>query len=172
MYRNQNYLDLPLKKLLCNSLILPHFDYGSLIFYFSIKQSLRIKLQTAQNKTIRFILNLHPRTHIGSAHFKSLNYLSIDSRVKYFSVVLVYKCLTGLAPPYLSTIFTRPTHNYNTRHSQSSLNIPKTGTNGQKSFSYFAVISWNLLPSQIQNLTSLPLFKYRVKQHLLSLLPD
>ena len=62
LYRKQSILNDPLRRLLCNALIQPHFDYASQAWYPYLTKTLSIKLQRAQNKCIRFCLNLDKST--------------------------------------------------------------------------------------------------------------
>ena len=61
LYRKNRYLTPYLKRLLCNALIQPHFDYVCLAWYPDLNK----KLQTVQNKCIRCCLQLDNRSHIG-----------------------------------------------------------------------------------------------------------
>ena len=61
LYRKQSILNGPLRHLLCNALIQPHFDYASHAWYPNLTKTLSIKLQRAQNKCIRFCLNVSCR---------------------------------------------------------------------------------------------------------------
>ena len=58
LYRKQNFLDGSLRRLLFNALIQPHFDYACTSGYPMLNKRLSKKIQAAQNKCIRFYLNL------------------------------------------------------------------------------------------------------------------
>ena len=62
MYRKQNYLDRSLRRLLLKALIQPHFDYACTSWYPGLNKRLSKKIQTAQNKCIRFFLNFEKRS--------------------------------------------------------------------------------------------------------------
>merc|ERR1711888_325942 len=66
LYRNKNLLNFQCRKILCTALIQCHFDYSCSSWYPGMNKGLKDKLQVAQNKTIRFILNLDNRAHIGN----------------------------------------------------------------------------------------------------------
>ena len=57
LYRKRIHLNTKDRKLLCSSLIQSNYDYGCNSWYRGLSQSLKNKFQTAQNKTIRFILD-------------------------------------------------------------------------------------------------------------------
>ena len=63
LYRKNRFLSPPLRRLLCNSLIQPHFDYACSAWYPNLNKRLKSKLQIIQNKCIRFCLNLNNRAH-------------------------------------------------------------------------------------------------------------
>ena len=60
LYRKNRYLIPYLKRLLCNALIQPHFDYAYSTWYPNLNnKKWKSKLQTIQNKCIRYCLQLH-----------------------------------------------------------------------------------------------------------------
>ena len=62
LFRKAKFLSFHTKKLLVMSIIQCHVNYASTIRFYSITQSLRDKFQTTQNKIIRFVVNLDPRS--------------------------------------------------------------------------------------------------------------
>ena len=79
---------------------------------------------------------------------------------------MVFKALNGLAPEYLSNLFIRDSesHLLDLRNTSTDLQLPKkTATNGQKCFSYRGVKSWNYLPFEIKQASSLKVFKAKLK---------
>ena len=54
LHRKQNYLNKSLRRLLLNALIQPHFDYACTSWYPGLNKRLSKKIQTAQNKCVRF----------------------------------------------------------------------------------------------------------------------
>lgn len=73
LYRMNTFLTPTLIRLLCNALIQPHFDYACSAWYPNLNQSLKRKLQTIQNKCIRFCLQLGKLDHIGVTEFEQIN---------------------------------------------------------------------------------------------------
>ena len=80
LYRKNKFLNSSLRRLLCNALVQPHFDYACSAWYPNLTQNLNKKLQTTQNKCIRFCLQLGNRSHIGVTEFKQINWLPIRER--------------------------------------------------------------------------------------------
>ena len=82
---------------------------------------------------------------------------------------MVFKCLNGLAPPYLCQKFkTRSeVHNCNTRN-RDRLHIPLCRTAaGQRAFTFRGQKLWNSLPDEFQSITNLDVFKVKIEQHFL-----
>ena len=68
-----------LNRLLSNSLIQPHFDYGCISWYPLINKKIRKKIQVTQNKSISFYLKLNSKHHIGAKKFNQ-NKLATNKR--------------------------------------------------------------------------------------------
>jgi hypothetical protein len=82
---------------------------------------------------------------------------------------MTFKCMKGLAPPYLCDKFkTRSkTHSVNTRN-KDKLDIPLyNSASGQRTFHYRAVSIWNELPNHIKDIDTLDRSKLEYKCHLL-----
>ena len=54
LYRQNKFLDIPLRRLLCNAIIQPFFDYACNTWYPNLNKNLKTRLEAAQNKCIRF----------------------------------------------------------------------------------------------------------------------
>ena len=80
LYRKQSFLNSKLRRMLCNALIQPHFDYACSAWYSNLNKNSTKKLQIAQNKCIRFCLGLDNRSHIGVKEFKTINWLAVQNR--------------------------------------------------------------------------------------------
>ena len=120
LYRKNEFLTEQTKKLLVMSLIQCHFDYACSVWYSGLTQFLKNKLQTTQNKMIRFVLNLDCRTSITAEHFKLLKWLPVQKRVEQIILCHVFKVKNNLAPVYLCESFiTQDTiHSHSTRLSK------------------------------------------------------
>ena len=81
LYRQNRFLNFPLRRLLCNAMIQPFFDYACNAWYPNINKKLKMRLQAAQNKSIRFCLKLNGRSSIKSKDFEKVNWLPIHERV-------------------------------------------------------------------------------------------
>ena len=90
------------------------------------------RLQTAQNKMIRYLLNYGCRRHIGFSDFKKSNCLDINARVDYMSLNLMFNIFNNVAPSYMCDI-NRISHRHNTRQSDSAFVVPGVKGQGSKS---------------------------------------
>ena len=124
LYRKQKFLTPYLRRLLCNSLIQPNFDYACLTWYPSLNKKLQQRLQTAQNKCIRFCLQLSSRTHIDSSHFKKLNWLSVQDRFSLMSATCTHKFVYSNCPKYIHDILNLMNCPNETRNSFLRLSQP------------------------------------------------
>ena len=147
LYRQCRQFDSDIKKTLVNALIICHFDYTSASWYSALTVAKAEKLQTAQNKLVRFVFSLGPRTHIEPYHFKKLNWLPISTRVLQLKLNHMYKIFHRTAPSYLLNI-TRAVdiHQHQTRKHTYSFFVPTVKSACKRSFFYTGLLGWNDLP--------------------------
>ena len=147
-----------MRRLLCNALIQPHFDYACSAWYINLKKSFKTKLQVMQNKCIRFCLKLGKRTHIGAKEFNYLNWLPVEQRFHQCLCVNIFKYFNDVCPLYLKDIFQpmERTH-INTGSSTLKLNQPlRKSIYGQRNV-YLAPVKWNSLPENLKHLENINL---------------
>ena len=75
LYRKNNFLVPSPRRLLCNALIQPHFDYACSAWYPNLTKKLKPTIQTTQSKCIRFCLQLDKLKDIPHEKFERLNWL-------------------------------------------------------------------------------------------------
>ena len=90
LYRQKNFLTPGLRRLLCNAIIQPHFDYACTTWFPMLNKKYKKKLQVMQNKFICFCLQLGSRSHIGYREFESINWLPVDLAVCVVSSFQVF----------------------------------------------------------------------------------
>lgn len=152
---------LDTKKIIYNSIVLPHFNYCSTIYINCSKEQIAV-LQKIQNKAMRIILNCDrdtPRTFMLDA----LNMMSIAQRIKYNVLIFIFKIVRGMMPNYLKEklIYTRNIHNVNTRqNTENVLRLPnyRLETTRMNLF-YNGIKLFNDLPVEIRNKETLNSFK-------------
>ena len=64
LYRKSEFLNVKNRKLLCLAMLQSRFDYGYNVYYRGLREEVKTKLQTAQNKIIRFILSYDSQRHL------------------------------------------------------------------------------------------------------------
>ena len=186
LYRKSKFLTGHTKRLLVNSLIQCHFDYASSAWFLGLSQQLKGKLQVAQNRLVRFILGLPPRSHIGREELTSVGWLPVKDKVNLTILTHVHKVNSNTAPLYLhehfspaSCVHKHPTRfrvkaaSYNDREyamvDSKRYSLPPVKGCGMKSFAYHGCSLWNSLPQDIRDTHSPSVFKHKVKAHLLKL---
>ena len=169
MYRKSSFLTKNLKRLLCNALIQPHLDYACASWFPNLNKKLKTKLQSFQNKCIRFCLELKNRNHIGHAELKEINWLNISDRVDLCNTTSVHKFINNKGPPYMADIFSlAPKQRISTRHSLLKLKTPFRSTNmGQNCISFIGPSLWNNLDNNLKEIPNLNSFKHKFKSKLL-----
>ena len=164
LYRKQDVLNASLKRLLCNALIQPHFDYARQAWYPNLTKTLSRKLQCAQNKCIRFCLDLESRAHLDNRTFKKINWLPTSERVNQRICVSAFNFFNNSSPLYMSDIFTPCKVIQNTRNSAHRFKIPFRRTNnGQNTLSYLGPKIWNSLSSDLKLSKNKNAFKHKMK---------
>ena len=154
-----------------NSYILPILDYGCLIWGRCTKSNILRLFLKFQKRAARLILHADLLTP-SELMFNELKWLTFPKRVQYHTCTTVYKALHGLAPEYLSDVFTRISmvHNRNLRSVDNDfLRLPTSNTNFyENSFTISATKLWKVISLNIRNIEGLNEFKRALKSYLLS----
>ena len=120
-----------------------------------------------QNKVVRFVLELGPRTHVGQEQRNELGLLSVKDRVAQLKLNRVFKIYHGLSPDYLNVDINRirPTslHNYSTRDSPYNFTVPRIKGQANNTFFYSGIQHWNSLPNAVQQRNEFSRFKKATK---------
>ena len=115
------FLPSSLLVLYLKSYILPCVDYCDIVWDCCSKQDSN-HLQTLFNYACHIALH-RPRLSSSSALWNDLGLSSLSSHRKLHLAQLMFKCLNSLAPPYLSSLFHKPSHRYSTLNS-TLVNLP------------------------------------------------
>lgn len=168
MYRKARCLSTETRKTLTTALIQCHFDYSCSSWYAGVSQTLKNKLQIAQNKTVRFIKELGPRSSVRQPELSSVGFLNIENRVKQLRLGHAHKIYNNKCPTYLKDNFIKVSenHEYNTRSSQFNFVVPKIKGVDSSTFFFNAIKDWNSLPNNIKSIKDHNAFKTVIKQHL------
>ena len=90
LHRKNKFLTPALRRLLCNALTQPHFDYALSAWYPNLTQKMKNKIQVMQNKCIRYCLQPDKMTHISKNKFETLNRLPVKVSQSINSIVFKY----------------------------------------------------------------------------------
>ena len=137
----------PYRRLLCNVLIQPHFDYACTAWYPNLTKKLKDKLQVTPKNALDFVWNCNVG-NVYQMNTKKLNWLPINHSFKQYVTSAVFKFVQNKYPAYMSEVF-RPSENMriNARNSYLKLNYPfrKTST-GQNVFCCIGPAIWSRIP--------------------------
>ena len=99
--RIRRFLDRDSCHHIIRSLVLSRLDYANAILLGS-KASDISKLQKLQNWAAKLIFCANKSDH-ATPFIHQLHWLNINNRIKFKILVIVYKCLNGLCPSYLTS---------------------------------------------------------------------
>ena len=151
-----------------NSLVFSKLFYCSTVWSGTSKDNVH-KPQLLQNFAARILTNTKKYDHI-SPILNELGWLTIEELLNLCDLIMICKCINGLAPNYLSSkLYKRSdTHAYNTRLKEH-LSLPLCTTSiAQRNFYFRALESWNKLSVATRNSSSLAQFKRRARGEMRS----
>ena len=167
LYRKNRFLTPTLRRLLCNALIQPHFNYACSAWYPNLTKKLKNRIQTSQNKCIRFCLQLDKMTHISHKEFEILNWLPVNERFDQCIYSIVFKYVNNQCSNYLNEVFqTASENNIHSRGSFLKLKCPFRKA-GQMALSYIGPTIWSKTPDMLKGTNNLNTFKHSLKEHYL-----
>ena len=151
------------------SLIEPHFTYCCIV-WDSIGETQINSLQNLQNRVARIITGASYLTRSTDV-LDQLGWSNLAEQRQYQKAIMVFKIINGLAPSYLSDMFTRTSSlsGYGLRSSRRNFELPKNRTNYFKNnFAFTGAKLWNNLPNSLRGEKSLDRFKSEQKLFSLS----
>ena len=160
--RVSGYVNESCLKLLYNLVIMPHFDYGDVIWHSASKTHLDT-LQKLQNRAGRIILKVKSSEHksINEIH-NILNWDRLRDRNTKHTYSLMFKILHDTAPEYLKDKFVYKSNCYFLRQG-NNLPLPKPITQKcKRTFVYRGSKLYNELPSNIRQSNSLSIFNKEI----------
>ena len=96
----------------------------------------------------------------------------MDFRIKYKTLLYVFKAVHGIAPAYVSELIALHQAPRSLRSNNKSLiSVPRSHLKlkGDQAFAVVGPRLWNSLPLELRDITSLNVFEVSVKNYFLSL---
>jgi len=155
---------------LVTSPVLTPLDYGNATLA-GLPSSQLNRFQSMMNAAAWLVFSARKSEHI-TPLFHDLHWLRVPQRIEFKLAVLAYRCLHGMALPYLACELRRVADIDSRRRlrsaSTSALEVPSTHhvTIGDRAFGIAAPRVWNTLPADVTSLSSLPVFKRHLKTFL------
>ena len=85
LYRKNKFLSPQLRRLLCNALIQPHFDYSCSVWYPNLNK----KVNSFQ---------LDNKVHVGITKFRQINWLPVNNRFRHCLATNVFRFFDDKCP--------------------------------------------------------------------------
>lgn len=147
-----------------HAFISSRLDYCNALLAGITKQALH-RLQLVQNAAARVITRTKKYEHI-TPILISLHWLPVKQRIDFKILLIVFKAINGVAPPYIKDMLAEYTPD---RILRSLLTIPRIHSrSAHGAFSHYGPILWNSLPQHLRFITSISTLKRRLKTLLFS----
>jgi hypothetical protein len=124
------------------------------------------RLQSVLNAAARLVFAGRKSDHV-TPYLRDLHWLKVTERIQFRLCVLVYRCLHGTAPSYLSTSLHLAADSHRRLRSSEALTllVPSTrrSTLGDRAFPVAAARAWNSLPFTVRHSPSITIFCCQLK---------
>ena len=155
----RNYLSEEAAKSLTHAVVTSRLDNMKSLLH-NLPNHQTEKLQLIQNHAARVVKKCKKSDHITQTLI-DLHWLPVKFRSQYKLLILVYKCLHGDGPAYLSSLLEEyyPLRNLRST-AQARLYEPSVHKGyGERAFSVVGPKLWNALPESLRKSNSLDVFK-------------
>lgn len=169
IYACRHILNFNLRKMLCESLVLSHFNYCDVVFGFCIDEYDKRRIQKVQNSCCRIIFGLRKYDRI-SHKIKECKWLNMNNRRVHHLCTFVHKIVTNPESSLFlrSKFIKRSTINRRNIRFKNKFTMPQHQTAMfRRSFIFNAITTYNLIPDQFKAF-NINKFKYKIKICLLS----
>ena len=170
--RFKNFLSEESKLILCESIVLSHFNFGDSVF-LNIDKYLQGRIQRIQNICLRFIFGIRKKSKCDYDELRSRHkILDMNQRRILHGLTSLFKVLKNHEPSYLADFFTqyKEIRMRNTRICDLNIYQPDVQISSihSRAFKFYIPRVWNLLPGDIKAANTLNTFKIKVKKLLLT----
>ena len=142
------------------SFIRPILEYGDIIFCNCTNYE-KLELDRIQNEAARIVTGATKLVSLVNLD-KEIGWESLHTRRKKHKLILFYKMVYGLSPPYLQELIPENVgciSNHNLRNANHFRNIHSKSSSFTNSFLPSVIRDWNSLPLETRNCSSLSIFK-------------
>ena len=105
LYSKNRFINQELRRMLCNALIQPYFDFACTACYPNISEKAKKEMQIMHNKCIRFWLTLDQMHRISEEGSRSINWLPTSNRVNQCINNFTFDFVNEASPFYLKETF-------------------------------------------------------------------
>ena len=152
------YLPCHIRKLLYQSLVLPHLDYCAVAWH-SCGVAMSDRIEQIQNYAMRVILRQPPRTSSKQLQ-QDLGWTTLWRRGQNTMLCQVHRCLQKCTPPYLTSKFVMNSAlGYTVTRRANKLHLNRPYKTMLPNFVWVWALHFNNLPASVQSLTSRTAFK-------------
>jgi hypothetical protein len=148
-----------------NAMVTSRLDFHNGLLLGVPDKTLR-KLQLVQNSAARLLTGTRKREHITPV-LRSLHWLPVSHRVQFKVLVTIHKALhSDTAPSYISElcVLHKPGRQLRSSTDHWRLHVPRASNQyGSRSLQVRGAQLWNNLPAEMRALSSLPVFRKRLK---------
>ena len=172
--RCNNTLSLPSRIILNNALVVPHFNYGDII-YDGCTADARDNLERNHNYAAKALLG---QTKYSSATkaLQKLNWIPLHQRRKVHQGVFIHKALHHQSSFHATTSISGliPQHKYQTRSKlDKRFNSTQHSTaSTEKSVLYRSTHEWNSIPRHIRSIETTKVFKDKLQRYYIDKFQD
>lgn len=166
IYSGRDILNFNLKKMLCESLVLSHFNYCDFVYGPCLDLHEQNRIQKVQNSCCRLIYGIKKYDHI-SHKIKEANWLNMENRRLHHLGNFVHKTLVTSKPLSIKKKFIKRSsiHSKNIRF-RNKYTMPHHQTAiFRRSFIFNAISLYNSLPDDFK-IFNINKFKYKYKKYL------
>ena len=165
--RMKNFLPPSSLKLLYNSFIQPHIQYGQAVWGGCSGQNKK-RIITIQKRAIRTVTKSFHLAHT-EPRMRKMQLLNFKDLYKQQCMLLCHDCINGRAPQRIANLLAKQqtTNLYSTRNTTNPLNIkiPNLKTRaGSNSFRVKGPTAWNELPTDLKSVDRREIFKSTIKR--------
>ncbi|XP_036148907.1 uncharacterized protein LOC118647675 isoform X2 [Monomorium pharaonis] len=142
--------------------IAPHFEYCATLL-IDMGDTQLSRLQIAQNRAMRVILQCDRRTKVKCMH-QALQFLTIRQRLYYNMCIFIFKILNNMMPEHFSNRLRIVEGERKTRQTRDIVIEFQKTRSAQKSLFYEGVLMYNALPPEVKHCNRLEMFKRMLKE--------